>query len=716
MATSTLKLAPSSISNDSTLTCNDSLTPSDSATASRFGLKRLKVYSSCLRCRAKKVKCDRKEPCSRCEKHSVECSYRELASVKLDIRPFKRQPATATATASSNTPANPPTSSSPASSASSVSSSSTTAAFSVSSTGGLTTTKVKRQNNNALPSIAEPSTSDHPPFLSSSPLSILLSAAAASSPPSSTRSTLGPKSHNEALANSPSPHSSAASSPHLAHITTTTISSNNNNSIYNNYDSHNSNRKSSKTRNRGSDTTDIEYSETPFWVSAPAPAATSVAPISSAKDRARVHKIHRRKPSTKSSQQQQQAPLDRDSSEPITSSTNQLCSSSNSSSDGFEHVDRVTLSEFTDSSMTYSHVGQQEKEQTYADIPIWHAQAIGKHTQTAHEQDMADTFGLAAYLQAREMEIRQDPGKAGQAIDYEMELEAALAQRMPTSFSRLAQERSSSGRSPRKYSFNPSAGPYARPSYCQLSSPLSSNSSTSYNSKAAVSTGTGSKSFSSSQSTRGDRVLSAPVAAHCCCQIAAQQGQALSSCPYSNVSHSGYEKPGLTALTSAAQSISLEGHSETARIAYSPSYSPEYEREQKQNEQQQERGHDQFSRMDWSSVLPLPRIQTSQSSSSYTFSSSKMEMSSPTSKLAPIRLPIIVSPTASSSSSSSSSSLDSSLYQVGRDDDEPMKIECKYNEPNVDAWDLIEKPLSRAAPVSTIRGRSAKMEMGWILS
>src|SRR5690606_26012663 len=55
-----------------------------------FDLKKLKVYSSCLRCRVKKVKCDRKKPCSRCEKHNVECSYRELANVQLDIRQFQK--------------------------------------------------------------------------------------------------------------------------------------------------------------------------------------------------------------------------------------------------------------------------------------------------------------------------------------------------------------------------------------------------------------------------------------------------------------------------------------------------------------------------------------------------------------------------------------------------------------------------------------------------
>ncbi|KAG0045383.1 hypothetical protein BGZ89_005644, partial [Linnemannia elongata] len=67
MSTSTLQLLPT------TATEIAQLDPATLASIPgvAYDLKRLKVYSSCLRCRAKKVKCDRKEPCSRCVKHSV---------------------------------------------------------------------------------------------------------------------------------------------------------------------------------------------------------------------------------------------------------------------------------------------------------------------------------------------------------------------------------------------------------------------------------------------------------------------------------------------------------------------------------------------------------------------------------------------------------------------------------------------------------------------
>ncbi|KAF9312873.1 hypothetical protein BG003_005824 [Podila horticola] len=569
-----------------------------------FDLKRLKVYSSCLRCRAKKVKCDRKEPCSRCVHHRVECSYRELASVKLDIRPFKRH---------------------------------TLSANNTNITSTITTTVVNKpkikKDAPVAPVAPTPTFAAATNYTFSSELTRTSSSTTAStviSPPSPNHMD------SATVENAPyypyynySSNSSPSSSPHP-------------------------NVLSSRVA------TDIESSDIPISASL----TTSALPTpcsSSSKDRAKVHKIHRRKPSVKVS------PSDASASE----------------SDGFEQVDRVKLSEFTDSAMT-SH-------EDYANIPIWRAQAIGKHTQTAHEQDMADTFGLAAYLQAREMEIRKDPGKAGQTIDYEMELEMALAQRMPTSFSRSDRLPARSSRR----TLNTTA-PYARPSYCQLS-PTSSSYSKS-------TTAAGSKSPSSSSSKSPVVVdlkdySAPPQSAQCCCQIAAQQGRAFNSCPYSNVSHSGYEKPALASLASAAQSISLES-SEPSRIAYSPSYTPENEGQQK----------DRLPKPDWSSILPPP---LSVVTGAYTSSSStKMDISSPTTELAPIRLPIIVSPTASTSSSS----LENPLYQVGRDDDEPIQIECKYNEPNVDAWDMIEKPISRTVSLATKRGRSVKMEMGWILS
>jgi len=90
----------------------------------------------------------------------------------------------------------------------------------------------------------------------------------------------------------------------------------------------------------------------------------------------------------------------------------------------------------------------------------------------------------------------------------------------------------------------------------------------------------------------------------------------------------------------------------------------------------------------------------------------RMDLSSPRTELAPIRLPV------------SAPSYERTEFKVGRDGEDqqrqrqpqPIQIDCKYNEPNVDAWDLIEKPISRTVPLTTKRGRSIKMEMGWILS
>ncbi|KAG0021004.1 hypothetical protein BGZ81_009121 [Podila clonocystis] len=574
-------------------------------TAVGFDLKRLKVYSSCLRCRAKKVKCDRKEPCSRCVHHRVECSYRELASVKLDIRPFKR-----------HTPA------------------SNTNSINIITTNAVNKPKTKKDTKDTKDTPMVPVVAPTPTFATTANYSFSLELTHGSS--STTAST---------VISPPSPN----------HMSSATAVEDTPYYLYHNYSSNSSPSSSPHPTNAilNPRATDIESSDIPISASlktSPFPTPSS----SSSKDRAKVHKIHRRKPSVKVS------PPD-------------------VSKDGFEQVDRVKLSEFIDSS---------KAQENYADVPIWRAQAIGKHTQTAHEQDMADTFGLAAYLQAREMEIRKDPGKAGQTIDYEMELEMALAQRMPTSFSRSDRLPT---RSSRRTSFNPNAAPYARPSYCQLSP----SSSSSYSKSPSITSPKSSPSSKSPVIVDLKDYTAPPQSAQCCCQIAAQQGRAFNSCPYSNVSHSGYEKPALVSLASAAQSISLEG-AEPSRIAYSPSYTPEYEGQQK----------DQLPKLDWSSILPPPlRIATG------AYPSTKMDISSPTTELAPIRLPI-----ASPTSSTSSSSLENTLYQVGRDDDEPVQIECKYNEPNVDAWDMIEKPISRTVSLATKRGRSVKMEMGWILS
>ncbi|KAG0333804.1 hypothetical protein BG000_008869 [Podila horticola] len=488
-----------------------------------FDLKRLKVYSSCLRCRAKKVKCDRKEPCSRCVHHRVECSYRELASVKLDIRPFKRHTLSA--------------------------------------------------NNTNIISTITTAVVNKPKIKKDAPVA-----------PVAPTPTFATATNYTFSTSSSTTASTVISPPSPNHINSATVE----NAPYYPYHNYSSNSSPSSSPHpnvlNSRVATDIESSDIPISASL----TTSALPTpssSSSKDRAKVHKIHRRKPSVK------------------------VSPSDASESDGFEQVDR----------------------------------------------------------------------------------EMALAQRMPSSFSRSDRLPARSSRR----TLNTTA-PYARPSYCQLS-PTSSSSSKS-------TTAAGSKSPSSSSSKSPVVVdlkdySAPPQSAQCCCQIAAQQGRAFNSCPYSNVSHSGYEKPALASLASAAQSISLES-AEPSRIAYSPSYTPENEGQQK----------DRLPKPDWSSILPPP---LSVVTGAYTSSSStKMDISSPTTELAPIRLPIIVSPTASTSSSS----LENPLYQVGRDDDEPIQIECKYNEPNVDAWDMIEKPISRTVSLATKRGRSVKMEMGWILS
>jgi hypothetical protein len=107
-----------------------------------------------------------------------------------------------------------------------------------------------------------------------------------------------------------------------------------------------------------------------------------------------------------------------------------------------------------------------------------------------------------------------------------------------------------------------------------------------------------------------------------------------------------------------------------------------------------------------------------------TCSASSSPISSPRIELPPIYLPKLPFHQTTPASS------DLSAFQVGRSSTNankgvnsgdnggraPLEIACKFNEPNVDAWDMIEKPLSRTVPITTKRGRSVKMEMNWILS
>ncbi|KAF9125338.1 hypothetical protein BGW39_007491 [Mortierella sp. 14UC] len=419
-------------------------------------------------------------------------------------------------------------------------------------------------------------------------------------------------------------------------------------------------------------------------------------------DRVRIHKIHRRKLSSKPTK-------------PVPD-----CIYGNSSmcmelSDINDHVGKVQLSEShpsppppsTSNSASVSSTSvvpvpayrrfssDSDDIEDHPNVPIWQAQAVGKHTQTVHEQDMAETFGLAAYLKAKEMEISQDPGRAGQTIDYDKELERALAQRMPSSFSRPDRSRSRAQKNGQ--SAHTHATPYARPSYCQLS-PISSSSSNAHR--------------AGSPSNNSLAYAQPPPTVQCCCQIAAMQGQALGSCPYSNVSHSGYDHSKSTVLASPAtstRSATVE-HDESRRIAYSPSYSPSYAPKDTASSESTTT-HFSLPQLKISSnwqassttTTKLPSMLTSPTSPCSP--SMRMDLSSPRTELAPIRLPV-----------TAMSSTERTEFEVGRDGEEHVQIDCKYNEPNVDAWDLIEKPISRTVPLTTKRGRSIKMEMGWILS
>ncbi|KAG0373672.1 hypothetical protein BGX24_011395 [Mortierella sp. AD032] len=676
MASSILQLSPHT-HNHQTNDSSPQQQPEEADTVANgkvaYDLRRLKVYSSCLRCRTKKVKCDRKEPCSRCQKHNVECSYRELTSVQLDIRQFQRH---------------------------------------------LNNPKIRKDGAGiitatATPVIASTSTSHHttshtPHTSSSSPLA---------APSTSVSPT-------------PNVFSSAPSPPIIHHYNHNTINSNNYpvdytaNAITTTTTTATSGASSISPSNSPSarkGMSSITNSESASCIDAEScanlllavSAKNNKSATASAIDRVRIHKIHRRKLANKPTK-------------PVPD-----CIFGNSSmcmelSDINDHVDKVQLSDSrpspslpspTTSNSAASVSSTSVPVPTYrrfssdsddiednTNVPIWQAQAVGKHTQTVHEQDMAETFGLAAYLKAKEMEISQDPGRAGQTIDYDKELERALAQRMPSSFSRP--DRSRSRAQKHGQSAHNHATPYARPSYCQLA-PISSPSSPSNRA--------GSPSSVSSHNSIA--YAQPPPTVQCCCQIAAMQGQALGSCPYSNVSHSGYDhsnssnnsKPAMLASPPTPTRSATVEPDEPSRIAYSPSYSPSYA--PKDITTFSESKHFSLPQLkissNWQappSSTKLPSMLTSPTSPSSP--SMRMDLSSPRTELAPIRPPVSVVSTTSSSAE----------FEVGRDGEDSIQIDCKYNEPNVDAWDLIEKPISRTVPLTTKRGRSIKMEMGWILS
>ncbi|KAI1290493.1 hypothetical protein EDD11_009339 [Mortierella claussenii] len=606
MSTSTLQLLPT------TATEIAQLDPATLASIPgvAYDLKRLKVYSSCLRCRAKKVKCDRKEPCSRCEKHSVECSYRELASVQLDIRQFQRH---------------------------------------------LTNPKIRKDGAGIITSTATPiitlPSGDTAVLSPSTTAAATLIAAAKATALTSNSDGCAKKAHADRKFNKGSSTSSSASpSTPSSPIDAT---------------------GPSRFGTESNSSTDTE-SDAPTRV----PLSKSAAMA-----RAKVNKIQRRKVT---------APVIVKRVQPEFHMQHQADDDDDDEEE--EEIERLVLRDDYDSahySYDRSHAqadvhmsSESEEDESNANVPIWHAQAMGKHKQTAHEQDLAETFGLAAYLKAKEMES----GVAGQSIDYDIELERALAQRMPTSFSRPDRSLSRA----RKYAqagYNPSL-PYARPAYCQLSSS---------NNAAAL-----------------------PPAAHCCCQIAAKQGQAPGTCYFSGNTNRASTVVEESSMSPPPQAIGYE-HGETARIAYSPSYQPSYT----PKDASATSADDVSIKPEWSvsssssntysSMMPPPPLAPLRKLDIQAASSaSSTPLPSPRIELPPIYLPKLPAhhPTTPASS-------DLSRFQVGREGDAdkpPLEIACKYNEPNVDAWDMIEKPLSRTVPVTTKRGRSVKMEMGWILS
>ncbi|KAF9992405.1 hypothetical protein BGZ80_004033 [Entomortierella chlamydospora] len=610
MSTSTLQLLPTSANEIAKL---------DPATLASipgvaYDLKRLKVYSSCLRCRAKKVKCDRKEPCSRCEKHKVECSYRELASVQLDIRQFQRH---------------------------------------------LTNPKIRKDGAGIITSTATPIItlpSGDTAVLSPSTTAAASLIAAAKATALSTNSNTSSSDSNSSSSRKKSTKSSSTSAP----------------------PSPVEDRSSALASNSSTDT----ESDTPTRT----PSSKSIAMA-----RAKVNKIQRRKATTTISTPKRVKQVIQ-----VHTEEDDENDDDDDDDDDDEEVERVVLRDDGDSTMreyqfhvqsdvSMSSAGESDNDDDEKSVPIWQAQAVGKHKQTAHEQEMAEAFGLAAYLKAKEMES----SKTGQTIDYDMELERALAQRMPTSFSRPDRSLSRA----RKYAqagYKPVL-PYSRPSYCQLSSLPSDPNSPPL------------------------------VAAHCCCQIAAMQGAARGTCYFSGNSNRSSAEYEYSSVSPPPQGIEYEQGGST-RIAYSPSCQPSYVPKDEaqavaaaaaltkaRRSTPTSSSNDAYSSMMPPPPQPLRKLEIT------TSSASTSPMASPRIELPPIYLPKLPSHLTTPASS------DLSRFQVGggRDGNNakpPLEIACKYNEPNVDAWDMIERPISRPASMTTKRSRSAKMEVGWILS
>ncbi|KAF9997183.1 hypothetical protein BGZ65_007226, partial [Modicella reniformis] len=326
MATSTLQLTINDGTPPDQLSTSTNNTTTTTTTAVTHDLKRLKVYSSCLRCRAKKVRCDRKEPCSRCVKHTVECSYQEYATVQLDIRQFQKHPNNPKTRkdGTSITTSTPSSSSSSANSASIPSSSSS--------------------NTTAAISTPAPSTHSH-------------------------RSSSG----------------SSSSSGHS---------------------------KSSPSQSTTSSTNSYDCPLIGKDSGAPIRVVTQkFVPT----DPGRFYIVHRRKASSKASKNNHRDGHGRTEQDRIREDVRDIS----------EHVDRVRLSDSIISTSNSSSCGstttthntashhavgnnlgavagravdtamvpsEPDMEDYATNVPIWSAQAVGKHQQTAHEQDKAETF------------------------------------------------------------------------------------------------------------------------------------------------------------------------------------------------------------------------------------------------------------------------------------------------------------------------------------
>ncbi|KAG0238721.1 hypothetical protein BGW42_002587 [Actinomortierella wolfii] len=577
-----------------------------------YDLKRLKVYSSCLRCRAKKVKCDRKEPCSRCEKHNVECSYRELASVQLDIRQFQRH---------------------------------------------LNNPKVRKDGAGIITSTATPIIVSS--TASSAASSTISSSAAAEK---SLLVTVASERNNVTS----SPLSSAKSSP--------------------------SSPSSSPMAHQQS----VHHSEFDADIPSTPRRANNSKAANPAMARAKVNKLQRKKKSTLSAS---------------SSSDNLVSPAVSEGSRGYFASHR---SDETTSASTSSPNSDTEMDSTEAnmhnnnddDVPIWRARPMGRHRQTPQEQDLAETFGLAAYLKAKEESAAaagRDQSPA-QNIAYEIELERALALRMPSSFARSADRA-------KPYS-RPAA---SRPSHCQY--PPGHHTPASW-AAASEKTSLYHASFPATPISEA-----APQATQCCCQIAARNGQAPGTCYYANARSSSdyygnkhdydHRYGGVEQATSssvAEQPLAYEEDGHTARIQYSPSYSPSYQQHQQNSSVAASIAEDEDRRQQQAYDSRVanyghPVKQEAPATPTTSFSSPVRD----TNRFYLPELPSTLPATAPATS-------DLSAFQVGRD--KSIKIACKYNEPNVDAWDMIEQPLPLPRPSVSQQqsGRSIKMEMGWILS